>query len=467
MFGRNRNNGSRGYDRPPALPGRSYNRPAAPPPPTREGYEHNHNQGYSGSYNYPYEREHDYGQSQYNEGYNQVPTQHQNQYSGHNQGQGGNNQYQRPPGPPPQYAQENMSSQGNYQRPPGAPPQTINNPDYGNAPNSYTKPSVLAAPPTQPQQFGGNYSDQTWQYSQCTGRRKALIIGINYIGSPNKLNGCINDAHNIFNFLTTRYGYSKDDIVMLTDDQNVMAKVPTRDNIIRAMRWLVKDARQNDALFFHYSGHGGLTQDLDGDEESGYDSVIYPVDFQTAGQIVDDEIHAIMVKSLPQGVRLTALFDSCHSGSVLDLPYTYSTKGVIKEPNLWKDVGQEGLQAAFAYASGNKEAMFRSLGSLVSTVTKSLTNKSDRQKVIQMKFSPADIIMFSGSKDDQTSADTVEGGQSTGAMSYAFIKVLTNQPQQSYLSLLQNMRAELRGKYSQKPQLSSSHPIDVNLQFVM
>ena len=36
------------------------------------------------------------------------------------------------------------------------------------------------------------------------------------------------------------------------------------------------------------SGHGGQTKDLDGDEEDGYDEVIYPVDFQTNGHIVDD-----------------------------------------------------------------------------------------------------------------------------------------------------------------------------------
>lgn len=36
------------------------------------------------------------------------------------------------------------------------------------------------------------------------------------------------------------------------------------------------------------SGHGGLTKDLDGDEESGYDEVIYPVDFKQNGQIIDD-----------------------------------------------------------------------------------------------------------------------------------------------------------------------------------
>jgi metacaspase-1 len=41
-------------------------------------------------------------------------------------------------------------------------------------------------------------------------------------------------------------------------------------------------------------GHGGQTKDLDGDEEDGYDEVIYPVDFRTAGHIVDDEMHRIM-----------------------------------------------------------------------------------------------------------------------------------------------------------------------------
>jgi len=69
--------------------------------------------------------------------------------------------------------------------------------------------------------------------------------------------------------------------------------------------------------FFHYSGHGGQTKDLNGDEADGYDEVIYPVDFKRAGHIVDDYMHDIMVKPLPHGCRLTAIFDSCHSGSAL------------------------------------------------------------------------------------------------------------------------------------------------------
>ena len=36
------------------------------------------------------------------------------------------------------------------------------------------------------------------------------------------------------------------------------------------------------------SGHGGQTRDLDGEEIDGYDEVIFPVDYLTAGHIVDD-----------------------------------------------------------------------------------------------------------------------------------------------------------------------------------
>jgi metacaspase-1 len=52
-------------------------------------------------------------------------------------------------------------------------------------------------------------------------------------------------------------------------------------------------------------------------------------------------------------------------------------------------------------------------------------------------------------------------------MSWAFKQVLTAQPKQSYASLLANIREVLASKYSQKPVLSASHPIDTKLLFVL
>jgi hypothetical protein len=46
-----------------------------------------------------------------------------------------------------------------------------------------------------------------------------------------------------------------------------------------------------------------------------------------------------------------------------------------------------------------------------------------------------------------------------------FIAALHQNQQQTYLQLLNSVRDILKEKYSQRPQLSSSHPIDVNLLF--
>lgn len=253
-------------------------------------------------------------------------------------------------------------------------------------------------------------------------------------------------------------------MVILTDDQQNPMSIPTKANMLRAMQWLVKGAQPNDSLFIHYSGHGGRTPDLDGDEDDGFDDVIYPVDYRNSGHIVDDEMHDIMVKPLQPGVRLTAIFDSCHSGTALDLPYVYSTQGVLKEPNLAKDAAQGLLDVFLSYERGD-------LSSIASTAVglfkKAAIGNSAREKTVRTKTSPADVVMFSGSKDTQTSADTFQGGEARGALSWAFIKSLNQRPNQSYLQLLNSIRAELEGKYSQKPQLSCSHPLDVNLLFVM
>ncbi|KIL67641.1 hypothetical protein M378DRAFT_73673 [Amanita muscaria Koide BX008] len=311
-------------------------------------------------------------------------------------------------------------------------------------------------PPTQDQMYGpaGQGGQHFFRYSQCNGKKKALCIGINYAGQNGELKGCINDAVNMRNFLCRRHGYRQEDIVMLRDDSKNPMEKPTRANILRAMEWLVRDARPDDALFFHYSGHGGQTKDLDGDEDDGYDEVIYPLDFEQSGHIVDDLMHDVMVKPLPPGCRLTAIFDSCHSGTALDLPYVYSTEGKIKEPNLLAEAGQEVLSAVTSYARGDMMGVFRGAMGLVKTAT---GNSNKASKVAKAtKTSPADAISFSGCKDSQTSADTQEAGQATGAMSYAFITALERNPQQSFQQLLVSVREILRAKYSQKPQVSVS-----------
>ncbi|KAK0475417.1 caspase domain-containing protein [Armillaria novae-zelandiae] len=144
-------------------------------------------------------------------------------------------------------------------------------------------------------------------------RKRALCIGINYSDPKHALRGCIEDVKNICGILQEN-GY--EDITVLTDSK----EKPTRSNILDALSRLFRDAQPNDSLFLHYSGHGDQILDTDGDEIDGQDERIVGCD---GFGITDDELHK-MLQSLPSGCQLTALFDSCHSGTILDLPYTFS-----------------------------------------------------------------------------------------------------------------------------------------------
>ena len=82
------------------------------------------------------------------------------------------------------------------------------------------------------------------------------------------LKGCVNDARDVRKFLmsmfnasymyrnpthtthtTENWNFKSEDIKVLTDDNPM--KLPTKDNILNAMKWLVKDAKAHDSLFFH------------------------------------------------------------------------------------------------------------------------------------------------------------------------------------------------------------------------
>lgn len=51
-----------------------------------------------------------------------------------------------------------------------------------------------------------------------------------------------------------------------------------------------------------------MQMDNDGDELSGFDEAILPLDFETEGPILDDEMNAMLVQKLAPGAKLTVLF---------------------------------------------------------------------------------------------------------------------------------------------------------------
>ncbi|KAH7335588.1 caspase domain-containing protein [Rhizoctonia solani] len=206
--------------------------------------------------------------------------------------------------------------------------------------------SLSSSSPTFPSGVGGidspldkqflHGSTRTGSQTLIPGKKKALCIGINYRAIQyQELEGCVNDANNMAGFLIHHLGFSEQNIIKLTDDTPDHGRLPTRANIISAMNWLVKDAKPGDSLFFHFSGHGGQAEDLEGDEIDGYDEDESPLlTFE------NQMMHDLIVRPLPPGCRLTALFDCSHSGSALDLPYAYTSRGKVKKPSRLADVGK-------------------------------------------------------------------------------------------------------------------------------
>ncbi|EPR61345.1 ICE family protease (caspase) p20 domain-containing protein [Toxoplasma gondii GT1] len=301
---------------------------------------------------------------------------------------------------------------------------------YSAAPAAYGAPPggpmALETPPTHaPPHLGFTPAPMYTPVGKIpsSGRRKALLVGINYRGTDAELRGCVNDVHRMKNLLCSVYGFhdSSTTLVALTDDSRNSLYRPTRNNILKAMHWLTIDNRPGDALFFHFSGHGGREIDRSGIEEDGYDETILPVDFETAGQILDDELHAFLVQPLQSGCRLTAVMDCCHSGTGLDLPFTWNSPK-------WR--------------WDEETNPFYVLG---------------------------DVQMFSGCQDDQTSADLAghEDRAPGGAMTTAFIAVLTARPfGHSYPSLMQGLTESMVSRgLSQRPQLTSSQKFDFNRPF--
>merc|ERR1712063_206626 len=133
--------------------------------------------------------------------------------------------------------------------------------------------------------------------------------------------GCHNDIETLHTLITEKYGFPSENAKILRDDDE--NNMPTRENIENAISWLVDGAKEGDTLFFQFSGHGGQVPDADGDEEDAKDETIIPCDYQSAGQITDDQLFEMLVKPLPKGVTMTVIMDCCHSGTGMDLSFIH------------------------------------------------------------------------------------------------------------------------------------------------
>lgn len=264
--------------------------------------------------------------------------------------------------------------------------------------------------------------------------KRALLIGINYVGTQNQLYGCINDITNVAAYLQTARGYSSNSCLVLSD---VAPRKPTRANIMAAFKELLQGARAGDELWFHYSGHGSLQRDTNGDEESGADSCICPLDYNRAGFITDDVVRSSLVALVPAGVRLYVILDMCHSGTGCDLRYKYDDTSYLLnaavtpsayDPNAWAL-----RQTSYEFKRHEKTA--------------------------------GNVCCISGCQDSQTSADAFLSGQAAGALTHSLLESLKANPSASYKwkHLLKDVCCRERiGRFTQITSLTSGTPLNLD-----
>ncbi|EZG52125.1 metacaspase [Gregarina niphandrodes] len=271
----------------------------------------------------------------------------------------------------------------------------------------------LVSPSYEPQRPATHVSIYPTELA-ATGRRKALLIGCNYIGTSNQLNGCISDVNRMKKVLCNVYGFpdSSSFVTTLTDDPNGDRRLmPSKANIIGALQWLVKDARPGDVLFFQFSGHGSNQRNLSNTEADGYDETILPLDYKRAGVITDDDLNRYLIAPLCSGVKLVCVMDCCHSGSGLDLPF------------FW--------------------------------------NRGRWQEESYPKHTEGDVMLISSCQDSETAADVmVPGWGSGGAVSIGIITALmdSDNPHDMTVDQLMSKLGQFLNdrKFKQNPQLSSS-----------
>jgi len=162
--------------------------------------------------------------------------------------------------------------------------------------------------------------------------KKALLVGINYTNTPQQqLHGCIDDIVNISDLLVNNFNYDINNIIMLRDDNNNATTIPTRKNILTHLSNLVKQSANLSEIWFHYSGHGSQINAVTNGKYNNLNEVILPVDYQTNGFIIDDEIYNI-IKNVK--CKMILVFDSCHSGSICELQWSFLYTGQRSEASL-------------------------------------------------------------------------------------------------------------------------------------
>ncbi len=145
-------------------------------------------------------------------------------------------------------------------------------------------------------------------------RLLALVVGVGAYKSPSihQLKGPPNDARNFSRLLIDRFGYPRENVCVLLNEQATTAAF--RSSFQAA---LVERARADDVAVVYFAGHGSQFRDENSDEPSGQYSTLLFHDSREGGvmDLADHELNVMLQRLYARTKNVVVILDSCTSGS--------------------------------------------------------------------------------------------------------------------------------------------------------
>lgn len=243
--------------------------------------------------------------------------------------------------------------------------------------------------------------------------KKALVVGINYVGTSAELRGCINDANYMKAVLEER-GF--DEIKMILENDATTA------GIMAGLKWLVAGAVPGDVLFFHYSGHGSQIRSTV--EPDGLDEIICPIDLNWRDKVITDNELKQIFHAVPNGVNVTLVLDCCHSGTALDQD---DTMAMAAAKEMIEIEGARSLKKRRKKVANGADAHV--LSRYLPPPPEVMEEIEEEQLEIRTFVTSRDVnrsaLLIAGCAPHQTSADAFIEGEFQGAATYALRKALS------------------------------------------
>lgn len=161
-------------------------------------------------------------------------------------------------------------------------------------------------------------------------RKKALCIGVSAPGKLCALEGAAKDALQVKDKLN-RAPYNFNTRLLVDAQHNGLPAsihLPTKENVLAGISWLVEDAAPGDILLLYYAGCSARVADA---EACGVgEDALVPTDFGFRGTddtvtvsevqprlLYSEEIYQILAVRLSPGIQLTAIFDTTFSSTLI------------------------------------------------------------------------------------------------------------------------------------------------------